>query len=326
LILTLMMSLATAGSAAAFAPEASEWLASRLPEALPRAARDPLWATETSRALERHQLEQADVPEWAALLSRFDVIRTRQGGTTPTSDDSLGGLAPFTLASATADLSDALRRGNPVLASRAIAGIAQAISDLSDPFLTTPSDPRETPGARAWFCDGFVPEEMAGAVVPDWQSTDAITVAYQLAHESAGCREAIERATQAHDGRAIVELRRQRLERALAFGAGLVRRAWRDAGAPVADEPPLELRVEPNPVRADFALLFGVPEAAQTRLEVFDVQGRRWAERSLGVLQAGVHRIPIAHEWLKDVPAGMFVVRVTAGAATVRGRFVRVAP
>ena len=325
-IVTLLIGLAAAGPATAFPPEASVWLASRLPEALPPAARDPLWATETNRALERLELEQADAPEWAELLSRFDVRRTRPGGATPSSEDSLGGLAAYALATATADLRDALRRRNAAEAARAIAEIAQSVADLSDPFLTTPPDPLETPGARAWFCDGFTLDDMAGAVVPNWLAPDALTVAFMLAHESAACRGNIERATLTRDAAAITVMRRQRLERALAFGVGLVQRAWREAGGPVAGEPPLELRIEPNPVRVDFALLFGIPEAADARLEIFDVQGRRWAERDLGRMEAGVHRILIEREWLREVPAGMFVARVTAGTATIRGRFTRVAP
>jgi len=323
----VLLSLAvSAGPAAAFAPEASVWLASRLPEALPPAAREPLWATETTRVLERRWLEEEEAPERAAILHRFDALRPRSGGNAPSGEDSLAGLAPFALVSAAADLRDALRRSNPVESAEALARIAQTVADLADPFLTTPHHPQETPGARAWFGDGFTPDDVTGTVVPHGLAGDAYTAALALARESAASREAVEQATRAADGGAMVALRRQRLERALAFGAGLVRRAWRDAGAPVATAPLAHVRIEPNPARGEFALLFAVASPGEARLEVFDVQGRRWVAGSLGPVEAGVHRIPIERKWLSGVPAGIYLARISVGTACAVGRFVRVVP
>ena len=327
LITTLVFGLALhAAPALAFAPDANLWLASRLPEALPAGAREPLWTTEIPRVLVDRLNEDEESPEQAAALRRFDVMHSRQGGPIPATEDSLIGLAPFELANAAQELRAALRRGNATLSARALADIARAVSDLADPFRTTRPDPSETPGARAWFSDGFAPEDVAGAPIPDWEAGDPLTIAFMLAHESAGVRQAIEMATVAQDGAAIASMRRQRLERALALGAGLVRRAWVAAGSPSAAGPSTSLRVEPNPVRGDFALLFATREAGEARFEVYDVQGRRFAEGSLGPVEAGLHRMPMDPRWLSRVPAGIYLARVAVGNGSVVGRFVRVTP
>ena len=84
--------------------------------------------------------------------------------------------------------------------------------------------------------------------------------------------------------------------------------------------------VSSNPSRGDVRLRLELPNAAVVRAEVLDVQGRRvrvLAEESL--LEAGSH--PITWDGADDggapVPAGVFFVRVRAGAETLLARAVR---
>ena len=71
----------------------------------------------------------------------------------------------------------------------------------------------------------------------------------------------------------------------------------------------LEATVFPNPARDRATVSLRLPAAAAVRAEVFDALGRRVAaaDASLG---AGFQTVPLA---LADLPAGLYVVRVTAG-------------
>lgn len=325
LSLLLLIPAVLARPASGFGPEASEWLARRLPEALPVEARDPLWITETQRVLEERGRDEEAFPEMAAILHRFDALAPRSGSTA-SARDSLVGLAPFALTRAVGDLRQAFRRRNPVLEAAALARIAQGVADLSDPFLVTPIDPAEIAGARAWFGDEFAASGVDDLAVSTRVSGDPFTEALALAVESAARRPAVEQTVLAQDAASVTVLRRERLARALAVGAALVRRAWRDGGSPLAQATRAGLQAKPNPARAGTSLLFAIPVAGAGRLELFDVGGRRVIDRDLGPIEAGVHRIRVDADWIRDLPAGVYLARVSVGTVAVEGRLVRLAP
>ena len=311
--------------AGAFAPVASEWLGSRLPEAVPREAREPLWASEILQVLEERAHAEESAPEGAALLHRFDALRPRLG-IAATRRDSVVGLAPYALARAVDDLRVAFRRRNPVMEAAALARIAEGVIDLSDPFLTTPIDPAETAGARAWFGDELAPAEGDDLVVEDRISGDPLAEALALARESAGRRAAVEQAVQERDEVTVLLLRRERLARALHLGTALVRRAWWAGGAPLARAPRPGMRAEPNPASAGTALHFAMPVAGPGRLEIFDLSGRRVIDRRLGPMESGEQRLRVDADWVRELPTGLYLARVSVGTVVVEGRFTRLRP
>lgn len=90
-------------------------------------------------------------------------------------------------------------------------------------------------------------------------------------------------------------------------------------GAPPA--PALEFRpVAPNPARDGVRFAFRLPAAAEVRLEVLDVHGRRVATVAEGAFAAGAH----APAWRRPegVGAGIYFARLQAGAHVMRRRFV----
>lgn len=324
-MLSLVLAIC-ARPALAFGPDASQWLAARLPLAVPAAARPSLWSSETPEFLgDREQQQEAD-PEGAAILHRFDATRPHYG-TQPSTLDSLTGLAPFALARATADLREALAKRSAVRGAEALARIAQGVADLSDPFLTTPIDPAETAGARAWFGDDFAIDDIDSVSVPVHRAGDPLAEALALARESAAMRGAVERAVTSGDRSVVTALRHARLERALAVGSALVERAWREASgaAAIEAEPAAALVIEPHPVRDRALLRFATPSTGECRLELFDPAGRRVVSTTLGRIGAGAHRISIPGDAIASLPAGLYLVRLWVGATTLEGRLVRLA-
>lgn len=100
----------------------------------------------------------------------------------------------------------------------------------------------------------------------------------------------------------------------------------------VGDEPALVSKltargVYPNPFLFGARLRFALPQAADVKLEVFDIAGRRIATETRIGLVAGEQQIPLAaHEW----PAGVYEYRLTARApmggaemSSVTGRMLR---
>ena len=92
--------------------------------------------------------------------------------------------------------------------------------------------------------------------------------------------------------------------------------------APVAAEPGvtptgLALSVAPNPTRGSAALTLRLPSAVEAHIAAYDVLGRRVALLHDGSLAAGTHTFALDATGL---PAGVYVVRATAGASAVTGQ------
>ncbi len=83
-----------------------------------------------------------------------------------------------------------------------------------------------------------------------------------------------------------------------------------DAQAPAA----LALHAPaPNPARGTTRVAFDLPASAQVRLAVFDVLGREVARLLDGGLPAGRHEATLDG---RDLPSGVYLVRLVAGGAT----------
>lgn len=82
-------------------------------------------------------------------------------------------------------------------------------------------------------------------------------------------------------------------------------------------------RVElyPNPFRSTVLLHLDLLMTGPSTVEVFDVLGRRVLRRDLGVQPAGSseYRLDLA-----EVPAGLYVVRVSNGSESITKRLVKV--
>jgi hypothetical protein len=84
------------------------------------------------------------------------------------------------------------------------------------------------------------------------------------------------------------------------------------------DVPPLRFALDrlPNPVSQGLAVSLSLPDAAEARLEVFDVAGRRFASRRVGELGAGDHVVQLGARG--SLAPGMYVIRLTrAGESRV---------
>lgn len=80
-----------------------------------------------------------------------------------------------------------------------------------------------------------------------------------------------------------------------------------------ADAP---VRVGPNPVRSRATFAFGLAEASEVNLAVYDARGRQVATVLSGSLQAGTHTATLD----RALPAGVYVWRLTAGERIETGR------
>ena len=98
-------------------------------------------------------------------------------------------------------------------------------------------------------------------------------------------------------------------------------------GATDVEPPPAVLAfapVRPNPAAGEALLRFGLPRAAQVRLEVFDLQGRRVRTLAAGALEAGWHEV----RWTGRTDeggrlnAGLYFVRFRAEGREFRQRLV----
>ena len=74
----------------------------------------------------------------------------------------------------------------------------------------------------------------------------------------------------------------------------------------------LALEAYPNPAAGRATVAFALPEAAEVRVAVYDVLGRRVALLAEGAFEAGRHEVAFDGSAL---PAGLYVVRLQAGAA-----------
>jgi len=82
----------------------------------------------------------------------------------------------------------------------------------------------------------------------------------------------------------------------------------------------------PNPFRDATAFELALPERGIVSLALYGIDGRRVRSLAGGALEAGVHRIAWdgRDDSGRDVPAGMYFVRLTAGSARLGRAIVRV--
>jgi len=78
-------------------------------------------------------------------------------------------------------------------------------------------------------------------------------------------------------------------------------------------------RVQPNPVRAQFAVSFALPDDSPASLELFDVNGRRVLERQVG-MGAGRHTVSLGTA--REFGSGMYFLRLTHHGETLNQRVV----
>ena len=80
-----------------------------------------------------------------------------------------------------------------------------------------------------------------------------------------------------------------------------------------------ELRVAPNPVASSARVTFGLEEAADVQLEVFNALGQRVAVLASGPLGEGNHEVRFDATTL---PSGVYLYRLRTGAEVQTGRLV----
>jgi hypothetical protein len=103
---------------------------------------------------------------------------------------------------------------------------------------------------------------------------------------------------------------------------GLWRRSTANVSVPPGD--PIRLRFAiagPQPVRDQVRFRFELPEAGSGAIDVFDVAGRRAADRIEGVWSAGPHEVT----WdARPLAPGVYAARLTAHGRREVVRIVRV--
>jgi hypothetical protein len=67
----------------------------------------------------------------------------------------------------------------------------------------------------------------------------------------------------------------------------------------------------PNPSGGELHVAFSLSDDQPATLELFDLTGRRLANRAVGGLGPGAHRVSLGPQRL---PAGVYLVRLTRGA------------
>ncbi len=75
---------------------------------------------------------------------------------------------------------------------------------------------------------------------------------------------------------------------------------------------------QPNPAVRDLWVGFSLPTAERATLALIDIAGREVASRDVGGLGAGEHRVNLAEG--KQLPAGVYLVRLQQGARTLTTR------
>ena len=75
---------------------------------------------------------------------------------------------------------------------------------------------------------------------------------------------------------------------------------------------------QPNPSAGAFKVAFTLPDAAAAQLELVDIAGRRVAEQQVGSLGAGHHVVDLTGG--RNLPAGVYLVRLNRGGATLTNR------
>ncbi|MEM1042356.1 MAG: T9SS type A sorting domain-containing protein [Bacteroidota bacterium] len=82
---------------------------------------------------------------------------------------------------------------------------------------------------------------------------------------------------------------------------------------------PLTLRTVPNPARSSATVAFGLSEPGPVRLVLFDAVGRRVAVLAEGQRGPGSHVVQAS---LSSLPAGVYVLRLTAGSRAATHRLI----
>jgi hypothetical protein len=321
-----------ADPAYAFAPQAAAAVAKLIPSALPPAARwNPTWGGAAAAEVEQIlQTEDLD-PEAYAAGHRFV---SGNPPSDPQRDDgcagtaAIVGAAPYRFLVAAHTLRDAFVEAEDWKIVRGIAELAVSATNLADPFQVTSVELEEIDGARARFSDLLEPKDLAGLVPGDWAPpADPIEAGLALAAESARLRPAVEDAVRSGDEAGLMCLRRKRLQAALAAARAVALAAWQAARSPsidVAGTPLGAVRVHPNPAREVAILSFVLPQAGETRLEVFDPMGRRVLSRDLGFRPAGPQGAAFSTGLLHSMRPGLYLVRIVTPFYSVIGRLVRV--
>ena len=109
----------------------------------------------------------------------------------------------------------------------------------------------------------------------------------------------------------------QRADQKAAFAAALARLGQPVAGENGAGEVDLAVTAAPNPLRDRTTVTFGVGEAADVRVAVYDALGREVALLADAPFAVGRHELALN---ARDLPAGVYVVRATVGAETFSTR------
>ncbi len=91
------------------------------------------------------------------------------------------------------------------------------------------------------------------------------------------------------------------------------------------DPTALHLVAGPNPFRQELRVSFELPTAVETRVDVYDLQGRRAARLAAGLLPGGLHRLEWNGRDESGRPAadGIYLIRIEAGARSRTTKVVR---
>jgi hypothetical protein len=76
----------------------------------------------------------------------------------------------------------------------------------------------------------------------------------------------------------------------------------------------------PNPTDRDLTVSLSLPDAAPAQIEVLDLAGRRVVVREVGSLGLGNHVVNLSAG--RNLPAGVYLVRLTQGEQAVTTRAV----
>lgn len=330
--LLLLLLLATPRPAHAFAPEVGAALAGRLAGALPPSAGwEWAWnAAAASRVEERLAIEDTEPERWASA-HRFDPgAPERAVPEFPSTERApVAGDALIALEEAATALREGFARHDPFRIVDAAALVAACAADLADPFQTTPLERDEEPGARFAFCDAIPSPQLAALEADVPESFFGVRAAGEaLARQSAGVRPDVEDAVRSGDRSRVEELRRERLEAALALARAVTWDSWRAAGEPTligtfAQSP---ARVSPNPVRASAAVAFSLAADGDVHAELFDLAGRRVWSRQYERLLAGPQALTLGARDVARLPVGIYLVRISGPGTLANGRLTRVSP
>jgi probable HAF family extracellular repeat protein len=117
----------------------------------------------------------------------------------------------------------------------------------------------------------------------------------------------------------VVETRAELGRGTVAFGEFSVVAARQTSAGGAVVATPLEISAYPNPARAGLIVRYGLPEAADVRLAVYDLLGRRVQLLEEGPRAAGSH---VIHVGAHGLAPGAYVLRLAAQGGTASHRLV----